>query len=128
MRAIDAKFSPVTENFDELEKKNNRKSVDKEAEIAPSRMQDIGSGKYFWLYVITMILIQSCLPLIIGAAYGLIYFGMASWFGDIRFEVMLAMIPLIYILGSVVLMFIMKMMHLGGGSFSTGTANFFSFR
>lgn len=128
MRTIDAKFSSGTKNSVELEKKNIRTSVDKEAEKAPSRMQDIGSGKYFWLYVITMILIQSCLPLIIGAAYGLIYFGMMSWFGNIRFEVILATIPLIYILGSVVLMFIMKLMHLGGGSFSTGTANFFSFR
>ncbi len=91
-------------------------------------LQDIGSGKYFWLYVTTMILIQGCLPLIIGAAYGSIYYGLTIWLGQLRFEFILAIVPLIYILGSMVLMLCMKLMQLAGGSFSIGTADFFSFR
>jgi hypothetical protein len=75
-----------------------------------------------------MILIQSCLPLIIGAAYGSIYYGIKAWLGELRFEFILLFVPLIYIAGSVVLMLFMKMMQMCGGSFSIGTANFFSFR
>mmetsp|Transcript_23153 Transcript_23153/g.64167 ORF Transcript_23153/g.64167 Transcript_23153/m.64167 type:complete len:2474 (+) Transcript_23153:109-7530(+) len=97
-------------------------------DTAPSRMQDIGSGKYFWLYVVAMILIQGCLPLVIGAAYGSIYYGILSFTGGIRFETMLILLPLMYIAGSLVLMLFMKIMHLGGGSYASGTANFFSFR
>lgn len=103
-------------------------NTDANVNAAPSRMQDIGSGKYFWIYIITMILIQGCLPLIIGAAYGSIYYCLTLWLGDMRIEFLLASVPIIYIMGSFVLMLCMKLMQLIGGSFSIGTADFFSFR
>ena len=93
-----------------------------------SRMQDIGTGKHFWLYVVTMILIQGYIPLMIGAAYGGIYFGIRAWLGELRIELLLAIIPVIYITGSILLMTMMKVMHICGGTFKIGTANFFSFR
>ncbi len=98
-------------------------------ESSPGRMQDIGSGRYFWFYVSAMILIQCCLPLLIGAAYGSIYYGVKFWLGDeMRIEYVILCIPVIYIIGSVALMLIMKLMQLGAGTFSIGTTNFFSFR
>ena len=98
-------------------------------ESSPGRMQDIGSGRYFWIYVSAMILIQCCLPLLIGAAYGSIYYGVKFWLGDeIRIEYVILCIPAIYIVGSIALMLIMKLMQLGAGTFSIGTTNFFSFR
>lgn len=97
-------------------------------ENGPSRMQDIGTGKFFWLYIITMILIQGCLPLVIGGAYGGIYYLVTTWLGQLSFEFLLATIPLIYIAGSIILMLVMKMMQIAGGNFSIGTADFFSFR
>lgn len=94
----------------------------------PSRMQDIGTGKFFWLYITTMILIQGCLPLVIGGTYGSIYYLLTKWVGVLSFELILATVPLIYIVGSIALMIVMKVMQMVGGDFSIGTANFFSFR
>lgn len=94
----------------------------------PSRMQDIGTGKYFWLYITTMILIQGCLPLVIGGTYGSIYYLLTFWAGGLSFELILVSVPLIYIVGSIALMIVMKVMQMVGGDFSIGTANFFSFR
>jgi hypothetical protein len=93
-----------------------------------SRMQDIGTGKYFWLYVSTMILIQGCIPVIIATAYGAIYFLIRTLLGELRFEMVIAIVPIIYVIGSILLMMLMKVMHICGGSFKIGTANFFSFR
>jgi len=93
-----------------------------------TRMQDIGRGKYFWLYVLAMILIQGCIPVIIGFAYGIIFFGIKMLWGELRLELIIAVIPIIYVIGSILLMILMKVMHICGGSFKIGTANFFSFR
>jgi hypothetical protein len=103
-------------------------SVEEQKLSSISRMQDIGTGGYFWLYVLTMIIIQGSLPLLIGVAYGGIYFGFRYLFGELSFEYIIALVPAIYMIGSLALMAFMKMMHLCGGSFKIGTANFFSFR
>lgn len=103
-------------------------SRDNNNDDGPSRMQDIGTGKFFWLYITTMILIQGCLPLVIGGTYGSIYYLLTFWAGELSFELILASVPIIYIVGSIALMIVMKVMQMVGGDFSIGTANFFSFR
>lgn len=94
---------------------------------APTRMQDIGQGKHFWTYVIVMIFIQASLPFLIGVSYGGLYYLLTIWF-DLQGLYLLVVIPIIYMIGSLVLMIIMKVMQIFAGSFAFGTADFFSFR
>lgn len=82
----------------------------------------------FWTYVLVMILIQATLPLLMGGTYGVVYLGLKAWLGQIRLEFLILAVPVIYLVGSLLLMLLLKLMHLGGGSFSVGTTDFFSWR
>lgn len=94
---------------------------------APARRQDVGKGM-FWTYVLVTLALQAMLPVVIGGSYAGLYFAVVAWVGELRVEFIILSIPFIYILGSMILMLLLKLMQMGGGSFSVGTANFFSWR
>lgn len=90
-----------------------------------SRRQDVGK-EMFWTYIIVMLVLQALIPLAIGASYALLYWAATLLFKEISFQHVLLVSPVIYILGSFVLMVVLKFMQMIGGGFSVGTSNFFS--
>mmetsp|Transcript_7732 Transcript_7732/g.11734 ORF Transcript_7732/g.11734 Transcript_7732/m.11734 type:complete len:746 (-) Transcript_7732:130-2367(-) len=98
-----------------------------EALKIPQRRQDVGKGN-FWMYVTVTLILQALIPLLIGVSYAAIYFATIVWIGDITIEMVLVLIPCVYIIGSMILMLNLKLMQMCGGSFRVGTTDFFSWR
>jgi len=99
-----------------------------ESKYTPTRMQDFMTGCKFWVYVTAMIIIQLGFYIVAGGAYGGFYYAFTVWLGELRLEYLIGVIPIIYLMGSLVLMLILKIMQSLGGGFSVGTAEFFSLR
>ena len=84
----------------------------------------------FWMYVLIMNLAQFCLPLIIIGSYASIFVAVLYAFGGLGSVGVVCMIPVTFILGSLVLMVAIKLLQLlfFGGKFSRGTIEFYSVR
>ena len=92
-----------------------------------SRRQDIGKG-HFWTYVLAMLTLQALMPVAVGGSYALLFYIATLVFEDINAQHVILAAPVIYALGSMLLMFLLKMIQTIGGGFSHGTSNFFSFK
>ena len=91
------------------------------------RRQDVGK-EMFWTYVFLMLTLQALIPIAMGGSYVLIYLGAKLIITDLNFQHLILISPILYLLGSFVLMFLLKGMQSLGGGFSVGTARFFSFK
>ena len=100
---------------------------DSESKGTISRRQDIGN-EMFWTYIIVMLTLQASIPIAIGGSYALLYFVATLLFQDFSFQHVILASPLIYLMGSFVLMLVLKIMQTIGGGFSVGTSNFFSLK
>ncbi len=109
-------FKLVHRTPPELE--NSKKSI--------ARRQDVGR-KMFWTYVMIMLTLQAFIPIAIGGSYAGLYFVATLMLKEVSFQHVILVSPLIYILGSLVLMAILKLMQVISGGYSVGTSNFFSF-
>lgn len=92
-----------------------------------SRRQDIGN-EMFWTYIFVMLLLQALIPVAIGGSYVLLYWAATLVINEISFQHVILISPFIYILGSFVLMIVLKILQTIGGGFSVGTSNFFSLK
>jgi len=92
-----------------------------------SRRQDVGN-EMFWTYVFVMLTLQAFIPLAIGASYAVLYWAATKAIPNLSFQHIILISPLLYIMGSFILMIILKLLQSLGGGFTVGTSNFFSFK
>lgn len=108
-----------------LELSNEETSESNEKKI--SRRQDVGN-EMFWTYVFVMLTLQALIPIAIGASYAVLYWAATIAIPDLSFQMIILISPLLYIMGSFVLMIILRLMQGLGGGFTVGTSNFFSIK
>eukprot|EP00985_Skeletonema_marinoi_P024812 scaffold17596_cov133-Skeletonema_marinoi.AAC.2 len=105
-----------------------------DSEPEPEQLQELTSSEDkgttlpFWLYALIMNIAQFILPVIVIGSYVAIYVGCLAVFGSFGPVGLALMIPTTFILGSISLMFIIKLLQLAffGGSMITGTIHFYS--
>lgn len=92
-----------------------------------SRRQDVGN-EMFWTYVFVMLTLQALIPLAIGASYAVLFWAATKAIPNLSFQMIILISPVLYIMGSFILMLVLKMLQTLGGGFTVGTSNFFSFK
>jgi len=117
-RQVTTLESVVGHEDEEMSENNHRKI---------SRRQDIGN-EMFWTYVFVMLFLQAMIPLAIGASYAVLYWAATKAIPNLSFQIIILISPVLYIMGSFILMIVLKLLQSLGGGFAVGTSNFFSFK
>lgn len=107
-----------------IERNTPSKSKSSKKKIA--RRQDVGK-ELFWSYVVIMLTLQAFIPIAIGGSYAGLYYVATFILNEVTFQQVILVSPVVYLLGSFVLMAILKLIQVIGGGYSVGTSNFFSF-
>ena len=92
-----------------------------------SRRQDVGN-EMFWTYVFVMLTLQALIPLAIGASYAVLYWAATKAIPNLSFQIIILISPVLYVMGSFILMIVLKLLQTLGGGFTVGTSNFFSIK
>lgn len=120
----------LTDNDIALENADTGHSTESSEDVVSGRItrrQDVGN-EMFWTYIFVMLSLQTSIPIAIGGSYALLYWVATVIFQDLGFQHVVFLAPLIYILGSLTLMGVLKVMQTIGGGFSLGTSSFFSWK
>ena len=101
--------------------------AEKDTKSGISRRQDVGN-EMFWTYVFVMLTLQALIPLAIGASYAVLYWAATLAIPNLSFQIIILISPVLYIMGSFILMIVLKLLQTLGGGFTVGTSNFFSIK
>ena len=117
--------SVTGKNVAMLDVTNEDESDSKEKKI--SRRQDVGN-EMFWTYVFVMLTLQALIPIAIGASYAVLYWAATMLIPNLSFQIIILISPLLYIMGSFVLMVVLQLMQALGGGFTITVGSSASFQ